>query len=126
MLINDQVLFLRLLSALAITIAYLVAMLACRPYKRAFEYCMAAGCQLLFVCTFIGGIIVHLYERIANDSAGSPYLAQRFLGLNSSEEGVIFMIGVALCMLGVLGSTLFAEAYFMYMQRRLEAKWSVW
>jgi|EP00966_Prymnesium_polylepis_P162750 hypothetical protein len=63
---------------------------------------MAAGCQILFVCIFLGGVVVRLFEEISTDSAGSPELAYRFLGLRSAEEAVVIMIFVALAMLVLL------------------------
>eukprot|EP00966_Prymnesium_polylepis_P264387 6107983-Prymnesium_polylepis.1 len=86
---------------------------------------MAAGCQLLFVCTFIGGIIVRLYEDIATDSSGSEALAYRFLGLRTAEDAVVIMICVAFAMLFLLGLTLFGESYMSLVQKRLEDKFSV-
>ena len=87
---------------------------------------MAAGCQLLFVCIFIGGVIVRLYEDIKSDPASrSEDLAYRFLGLRSSEDAVILMILVAFAMLGLLAGTLGMEIYMHMVQQRLEHKWSV-
>jgi hypothetical protein len=86
---------------------------------------MAAGTQLLFVCIFIGGIIVRVYEDIANDTRGSRELAERFLGLQSSEEAVIIMILVAFGMIALLVLTLGTETYMQFVQERLQAKWSV-
>eukprot|EP00966_Prymnesium_polylepis_P071507 1661267-Prymnesium_polylepis.1 len=104
----------------------LIAILAANPYKSKFDYGMAAGCQLLFVCIFICGIVVRLYEDIANDINGSPELAQRYLGIDSSEEAVVIMILVAFAMLAVLTVTLGADTYTEIIQRRLRDKWSVW
>jgi len=125
LLISYDLPFLRLLSALVITIAMLIAILAANPYKSKFDYGMAAGCQLLFVCIFICGIVVRLYEDIANDINGSPELAQRYLGIDSSEEAVVIMILVAFAMLAVLTVTLGADTYTEIIQRRLRDKWSV-
>eukprot|EP00966_Prymnesium_polylepis_P192634 4465050-Prymnesium_polylepis.1 len=67
---------------------------------------MAASFQLLLVCTFICGIVVRLYEDISTDVQGSPELAYRYLGLHSSEQAVVIMIIVAMCMILVLSATL--------------------
>ncbi|KAL1499616.1 hypothetical protein AB1Y20_011815 [Prymnesium parvum] len=125
LLINDRLQFVRLLAALMVSIAYLVAVLACSPYKSRSDHGISAGCQLLLVCIFIGGIIVRLYEDIANDSAGSPALAYRFLGLRSSEEAVIMMILVSVLMLALFACTMAGEAYFQRVQQQLKTKWSV-
>jgi len=125
LLIDIELQFIRLIAALCISVAFLVGLLACVPFKRKADNAMATGCQLLFVCIFIGGLIVRLYEDIANDSAGSPALAYRFLGLRSSEEAVIIMILVAFAMITLLGLTLFGESYIYILQQRLESKWSV-
>eukprot|EP00966_Prymnesium_polylepis_P332819 7388298-Prymnesium_polylepis.1 len=120
LLIDIDLQFIRLIAALCISVAFLVGLLACQPYKRKADYAIASGCQVLnptsnfdsaparaclqahtpsmaycpprsptpdtqvlFVCTFIGGLVVRLYEDIAHDSVGSPELAYRFLGLRS-------------------------------------------
>jgi len=125
LLVDGETPFVRLVAALVITISYLVALLACNPYKRSLDYGMAAGCQLLLVCLFIGGIMVRLYEDIAHDTVGSPELAYRFLGLQSSDDAVVVMIIVAFAMLVLLVFTLAGETYAHAMQQRLEQKWTV-
>ena len=124
-LIDSELQFIRLVVAHIVSIFFLVAILACHPYKSRMDYGMAAGCQLLFVCVFLGGIIVRLYEDIATDVAGSRALAYRFLGLHSSEEAVVIMIFVAFANLGLLIFTLSADSYLHIVQKRLKRKWSV-
>ncbi|KAL1499218.1 hypothetical protein AB1Y20_013725 [Prymnesium parvum] len=109
LLVDFNLQFIRILCALIVTIAFSVALLVCQPYKRQLDFAMASGAQLLLVCIFIGGIIMRLYEDIANDSAGSKELAFRFLGIHSSEEIAIIMILVALLMLVLLGLTVVGE-----------------
>jgi len=125
LLISAEQQFLRLLAALIISIAFLVAILACSPHKRKFDAGMAAGAQVLFVCLFMGGIMVRLYEDIANDAVGSPALAYRFLGLRSSDEAIYLMIVIAFAMVALLSFTLVGECYMLQVQQRLESKWSV-
>ena len=84
LLIDLDLSFLRLCTALCVSIAFLVALLACKPYKRRLDFFMASGCQLLFVCIFIGGIIVRLYEDL--DKKFDAAVAYAILGLSSSEE----------------------------------------
>eukprot|EP00966_Prymnesium_polylepis_P286670 6621776-Prymnesium_polylepis.1 len=98
--------------------------LACSPYKRKFDHAMAAGCQVLFVLTFLGGIVVRLYEDIATDMAGSRELAYRYLGLDSSEEAVVLMILVAFGMIALLSFTMATETYLGLLHKRLESKFS--
>jgi hypothetical protein len=78
--------FLRLFTAFIVSQAYLIVLLACRPCRRAFDNVMAVGTQVLFVCLFLGAVLVHLYEDIANGTSGSKELAYRYLGLQSSDE----------------------------------------
>jgi len=125
LLIDTSLPFLRLLSALVISIFFLTALLVCVPYERILDFGLAVCAQLLLVCIFIGGILVRLYKDIANDPSGSVALAHRFLGLNSSEEAVVIMIIVSFIMLISFVCTLFAQTYFHARQLRLEAKWSV-
>ena len=125
LLVHGDYQFLRLVAALLVSITFLTALLVCQPYKRWLDYSMAAGCQLLLVCVFIGSIMVYLYEDISNDTAGSEALAFRFLGLRSSEDAVILMIVVSLSMVSVLVVTIGIEAHIHIKQQRLEQKWSV-
>ena len=124
LLIDAQLKFVRLIAALVVSVSFLVAILACRPYQRTLDYAMAAGTQLLFICIFIAGLMVRLYEDIAADSQGSPELAYRFLGLHSSEEAVVIMILVAFTMIILLAVTISAEVYAHFVQARLESRWS--
>jgi hypothetical protein len=82
---------LRLLSAILVSFGYLIALLSCKPCRRALDNVMAVGEQVLFVCLFIGALLVCLYEDIANDS--SPELAYRYLGLRSSDEAYAYPAG---------------------------------
>ena len=125
LLINSDLRILRLTAALAIAISFLVVLLVCEPYRRRSDHAVAAGCQVLFVGIFMGGIIVRLYGDISNDTAGSPALAHRFLGLRSSEEAVTMMICIALTMLVLLVCALAADTYWCFVQERLRKKWSV-
>lgn len=115
---------LRLLAALMISIAFLTLTLVCRPQKHTLDFSMAAGVQLLFVCIFVGGIVVHLHEAITSDTAGSPELAFRLTGMRTSDEAVTCMIFVALAMFCLLGGTLGADAYFRVVEQRLRKRWS--
>jgi len=125
LLIDIDLRFIRLLAALILTISFLVILLALKPYKKAFDYSMAAGCQILLVCIFIGGVIVRLFEDISNDPAGSKELAIKYLGLQSSDEVIIVMIAVAFVMLGLLTFTLLSESYVHILQQRMNKRWSV-
>eukprot|EP00966_Prymnesium_polylepis_P195054 4521676-Prymnesium_polylepis.1 len=49
LLVNSEVVFLRLLIALLVFLFFLVEMFASDPYKQKLDYAMAASCQLLFV-----------------------------------------------------------------------------
>jgi hypothetical protein len=89
------------------------------------SYCMAAAVQILFVCIFLGGIIVRLFNDIADDTAGSAALAYRYLGLRSVDDIVVIMIVIAFAMLLVLFLTVSADAYMHIVQARLRNKWSV-
>jgi len=120
----EQHLF-RLLIALLISILFLVAVLVCNPHKKKLDSAMAAGCQVLFICIFIGGIMIRLYEDIAKDGAGSPELAYRVLGVRSTDDAVSIMIIVTFGMISLVNMTLAGEMYTLSVQNRLEKKWSV-
>ena len=118
-------LFLRLVTALVVSVFSLAALLVCMPYRRRIDFGLAASGQMLLVCVFLGGILVRLYEDIANDPAiGSPEVAYRFLGLRSSEDAVTMMIIVAFFKLFAFAATLVAQSFVHARQLKLEAKWS--
>ena len=125
LLIDTSLPFLRLLAALVVAQAFLVALLSCRPYRRVLDNTMAAGTQVLFVCIFLGGMLCRLHTDIATDTDGSPELAHRYLGLRSSDEVVIMMICVCFAMIGLLILTVAAAEYFNRVQRQREARWQV-
>jgi hypothetical protein len=125
LLVNNNLRFLRLVAAICISIIFLVAVLLCRPYKSKADFATAAGTQILMVCTFLGGLIVSLYQDMAFDTAGSPELAYRFLGLRSADDAVVIMIIFAFLMVCVLSLTLIIESYLRFVQMRNEAKFSV-
>eukprot|EP00966_Prymnesium_polylepis_P207457 4805689-Prymnesium_polylepis.1 len=125
MLVDTESKLFRLVIALLVSIFFLVALLSSNPYQKKFDFAMAAGCQLLFVNMFLGGLFIRLYEDIANDTLGSPELAFRFLGLHSSEQAVAFMICVAFAMLVLFWLTLAADAYKHIVDKRLRSRWAV-
>ena len=115
----------RLLLALLISIALLVFLLVTNPYKRKLDCFVAAGCQLSFVCIFLGGLAVKLYEDLESSSDCSSAFASQFMGLQSSEDIVTFMISATFAMLLLLGFSFISEAYAHVVKRRAESKWSV-
>ena len=80
---------------------------------------------MLFVCIFIGAILVRLYEDIKTSPNGGEEMAREYLGLNSSDAAVGSMIVVCFIMLTLLVLTVSAEEYFSRAQRRREARWNV-
>ena len=117
LLIHSEMEFIRLLSALMISVAFLVAVLVACPYKRKLDLALAASCQVLFVCTFTGALVVWLYESLASDSRA---LAYHFLGLRSADEAVVLMISFACAILAVLACTLGADVYMHIVYQRLK------
>ncbi|KAL1514555.1 hypothetical protein AB1Y20_003651 [Prymnesium parvum] len=125
LLVDSKLNFIRLLAGVVVSMSFLIALLILRPYKRPLDFKMAAGCQTLLVCIFMGGVIVRLYEDIAKDSNAGPELAYRFLGLQSSEQIIVIMILVAFSMLALLMFTLVSDSYAHFIHQRLKTKWSV-
>jgi hypothetical protein len=124
-LVNKELKFMRLLMALLLTIGFLVTLNVCRPYRRKFDQTMAAGCQVVFVCIFLGGMVVLLFEDIDSHARVLPGHATELLGLSSSEEAVAMMICVAFGMLVLLGLTVIVDSYAHIQQERLRSKWAV-
>jgi len=115
----------RLLLALLISISFLVVLLVTNPYKRTLDSAVAAGCQLSYVCIFLGGLAVKLYEDLESSSDCSSGFASQFMGLRSSEDIVTFMIFVTFAMLLILGLSFISEAYSHVVKKRAESTWSV-
>ena len=124
-LVDEELKFLRLLMALLVSIGFLVALLVCQPYRRKFDQTMAAGCQIVFVCLFLGGVLFLLSEEIHAQPTLPPGLAYKLLGLHSSEQAVVMMICVAFVMLVLLALTVAADSYVHVQQMRLRSKWAV-
>ncbi|KAL1503142.1 hypothetical protein AB1Y20_011204 [Prymnesium parvum] len=124
LLIDVNLRLIRLFAAVIISLGFLVVLLLCNPYKRKFDFGMAAGCQLLFICIFIGGIIIRLFADI-QEKADDPELASRVLGIDSSEGAVALMIVIAFAMIMLLFATLSFEVYMQVTFQRLMSKWSV-
>ena len=125
LLLDVKLHFIRLVIALLVSISFLIALLACNPYKSWSDFGMAAGSQVMFVCMFIGGIIVRLFDDISTDTLGSFALAYRFLGLHTADGAVGAMIASTFGMIVILAATLYGESYMLVIQQRLEAKYTV-
>ena len=54
--------FLRLVVALLFSVVSLVLLLSIKPYRRSEDNLLAAGCQLVLVLSFIGAMLIRLYE----------------------------------------------------------------
>ena len=57
--------FLRLVAALLYSVAALVLLLTIRPYRRSEDHFLAAGCQLVIVFSFIGAMLIRLFEEFS-------------------------------------------------------------
>jgi len=125
LLIDSNLRFLRIIAALVLSITFLVAVVACSPYRRTLDWAIAAGSQLLLVYIFIGGIMVLLFEEIATDATGSLALASRCIGLGSPEEAVTLMIVVSFTMLLVFAMGLGVQTYLHARHLYLESKWQI-
>jgi len=125
LLIDEDLKIMRLLSALMLSIGFLILIMSCTPYKRTFDLGLAAVIQVLFVCMFIGGILVRLYESILSDSDGSPELAYRLIGMRSTESVVTTMILLTFVMLVVFGATLALDARGHWLEARSQRRWSI-
>eukprot|EP00966_Prymnesium_polylepis_P327682 7383533-Prymnesium_polylepis.3 len=79
--------------------------LALPSHMRKFDQTMAAGCQIVFVCAFLGGMVVLQFEELDTHAATPPGFASEMLGIRSSEEAVVMMICVAFVMLVLLALT---------------------
>ena len=125
LLINAKQSFLRLVAALIFAIFFLVAILACSPYRTLADGFLAAGTQLLLICIFIGGILVRLQEELATDIEVPPGLAFSLLGFSSADEAVTMMIVCTVFMLSSLGLSLVLQTFSHRRQMRLDEKWSL-
>ncbi|KAL3921676.1 MAG: hypothetical protein SGPRY_004821, partial [Prymnesium sp.] len=117
--------FMQLLTALIVSLAYLMLLLVCRPFKRRLDHFLAAGCQLLVFFLFLFGLSVHLHHEIAHDVDGSLSLASRLLGLDSSDDIAVIMILIAIFMVILFGLTLLAESVAQHLEQRRAMTWSI-
>jgi hypothetical protein len=125
LLIDYSTPVLRLVAALLVTLFYFAALLVCRPYERRVDFGLATSTQFLLLCCFLCGILVKLYEDIANHPSGSDTLAKLFLGFASSDDIVTIMIVVAFFELFAFVVTLALQGFFHTQRLTREAKWSV-
>jgi hypothetical protein len=124
-LIDSELKFVRVFSALIVSTTYLVLLLIAKPYKSVMDFYLAAGVQVVTVMIFMGGLVVGLHNDISTDAAGSPELATRFLGLSSSDDIVIIMICVCFAILTLVFATLGLEMRLQRIKHYLDSKWSV-
>lgn len=114
---------LRLLVACTVSIGFLIITLGLQPYKRKLDYILAAGCQILFVCSFLAAMLVELYQKVTLYSTVEA--AYRYLGIHSADGIMNFMIACAFVMLVLFALTLASELYAYYVQQSLKKRWSV-
>lgn len=67
---------------------------------------------------------MRLFDDLVNDPDGSPKMATRLLGMSSTEDIAVAMILCTLSMLCILGGTLTASSYVLWLRKYLENKWS--
>ena len=109
LLLNVRRRYMRLLVGMAISVGYLVAIIVCAPYRRKLDHLLAAGCQVLLMCTFVGGIVVCFYEEAAEETTGSAALAYQLLGLHSSDAAIACMIASTMAVLALFGCAICGE-----------------
>jgi len=124
LLIDTDHHFIRLVIAILVVITFLIMLLVSSPYKKRLDHAMAVAVQVLFICIFIGGMVVGLFDDITKDHEGTSQLAFRVLGVRSADDVVVIMIVVAFMMLAVLAVCLLLEMYMHVVTVRLEAKFS--
>ena len=122
---NNELKFIRLLIALLVTMGFLVSLSVCQPYRRKFDQTMAVGSQIVFVCVFLGALVVLLFEDIDAHASARTGFASELLGFRSSEDAVVVMICAAFGMLVLLALTVVVDTYGQVRQKRLRSKWAV-
>eukprot|EP00966_Prymnesium_polylepis_P233165 5392504-Prymnesium_polylepis.1 len=121
LLVDRDLPLLRLALALVITVFCLTVLLLCQPYKARIDFGLAICGQFLLVCCFVGGILVKLYNDIADDPIGSAALALRFTGFSSSHDAVNLMIAVAMFEMIAFALAFLVQSYHHARKQRLEA-----
>ena len=66
LLIPTEISFIRLMVALLLSITSLVLLLSIRPYRKQVDTMYAAGCQLVLISSFIGAILIRLFEGFSS------------------------------------------------------------
>ena len=88
--------FLRLVVALLVSVVSLVLLLSIRPYRRSEDNLLAAGCQLVLVLSFIGALLIRLFEEF---SLGySTVVVQRVMVFRSASAIAIPLLFLTMMM----------------------------
>ena len=75
--------FLRLLVAVFLSVASVIALLSARPYRRAEDNLLAAGCNAALVFIFMGASLIRLFSEFSTVCGES--VAQRVMAFNSTD-----------------------------------------
>eukprot|EP00966_Prymnesium_polylepis_P117252 2709298-Prymnesium_polylepis.1 len=73
-------------ASITVSIGFLVALPVCQPYRSKSDQTMAAGCQIVFVCLFLGGMIVLQYDMIDAHPSVPSGLASELLSRRYSAR----------------------------------------
>ena len=86
--------FLRIIVALLASLAYLIATVAIRPYRRLEDNALAVASSTVLVILFMGCALIKAYEDFdeATTLLGDSQLASRMLGFSSTSEIVALLL----------------------------------
>ena len=112
LLIPTSQTFLRLVVAIVLSIASLTLLLSVRPYRRAEENELAAGCQLTLVFGFIGACFIRLYEDLQELGVGEVVVqdAMVFTSTTAITSPLLTVnLGMVVLMLAIMVSIIVNE-----------------
>ena len=99
--------FLRIIVALLASLAYLIATVAIRPYRRLEDNALAVASSAVLVILFVGCALIKSHEdvNLATTLLGDSQLASRVLGFSSTSEIVALLLTFMFGMLLLLAAS---------------------
>ncbi|KAL1499130.1 hypothetical protein AB1Y20_013641 [Prymnesium parvum] len=102
----------RLLFGLMVALAYLLALLAVKPYKRADVGVMAYGSQTAIVLMLYMSMYVHYFAALEREDGDETDLPSRILGFGSMDSLVATMIALVFLLLCLFPAVTVYQALF--------------
>eukprot|EP00327_Prymnesium_parvum_P051204 CAMPEP_0205902822 /NCGR_PEP_ID=MMETSP1083-20121108/28418_1 /ASSEMBLY_ACC=CAM_ASM_000430 /TAXON_ID=97485 /ORGANISM="Prymnesium parvum, Strain Texoma1" /LENGTH=756 /DNA_ID=CAMNT_0053268439 /DNA_START=141 /DNA_END=2413 /DNA_ORIENTATION=- len=114
LLVPDTRKYARLLGAMLITVAYLIALLSMRPYRgQDLNMLSALGVQFPLMCIFLGALNLQLYMRI-EDNLPDDSLAEELMSFESRDQ----IVGLVLSFIFVVLALFLSVSLYQWVTRK--------